>query len=141
MPQKWLIRGVIAGLVALLVSACSMPRPGEAKIPDGAKVTHRAVFIGKNYHDAVGTISLYQSDEPAVIVLEPNFSLSGPKDAVVTLGRDGAPSKAGLGPLLRNSGRQAYAVPEGVRVELYNEVWLWSDTRGIPLGLARFVPI
>ena len=141
MPQKWWVRGMIAGLMALLVSACSSPRPGEAEIPYGAKVTHRAVFIGKNYHDAVGTISLYQSDEPAVIVLEPNFSLSGPKDAVVAIGRNGGQSRTGLGPLLRNSGRQAYAVPDGVRIDRYNEVWLWSDNRGIPLGLARFVPI
>ena len=141
MRQKSLVRGLIAVVMALIVSACAGPRPGEAEIPDGAKVTHRAVFIGKNYHDAVGTISLYQSDQPAVIVLEPNFSLSGPKDAMVTLGRDGARANRGLGPLLRNSGRQAYAVPDGLRVEHYNELWLWSEGRGIPVGLARFVPI
>ena len=141
MSQMRLLRGLACALLVAIVSACASPRPGEAEIPDGAKVTHRAVFIGKSLHDTVGTISIYQSDQPAVVVLEPNFSLSGPNDAVIALGRNGYRPDTGLGPLLRTAGRQAYAVPEHLPIEGYNEVWLWSRGRDIPLGLARLVPI
>ena len=141
MSPKAIVRTISTLVLALMLSACAAPRPGEAEIPDGAKVTHRAVFIGESYHDTVGTISLYQSDEPAVIVFEPNFKLPGVDDAVVALGRDGYRPDTGLGPLLRNNGRQAYAVPEHLRIERFNEVWLWSRDRNIPVGLARLVPI
>lgn len=143
MLEKALLRCLIAGLLAVMVSACASnaPRPGEAKIPDGATVTHRAVFIGGSYHDTVGTISLYQSDEQPVIVFEPNFSVSGEKDAIVALGRDGYRADTALGALLRRAGRQAYSVPGHLSIERYNEVWLWSRSENIPLGLARLTPL
>lgn len=141
MGNRGVWRLLMAGLLAALVSACSDYRPGEAKIPDGATVTHRAVWIGESYHDTVGTISLYQSKDHPVIVFEPNFSLSGEKDAVVALGRNGYQADTSLGTLLRRNGRQAYAVPEHLQIERFNEVWLWSSRENIPLGLARLVPL
>lgn len=142
MPDRTWSRILLVGLLSILVSACaSGPRPGEAPIPDGARVTHRAVFIGESYHDTVGTVSVYESDEPAVIVFEPNFSVSGDTEAVVALGRDGYESGTALGQLFRRSGRQAYALPEELPVRRFNEVWLWSVTKDKPIGLARLVPI
>ena len=135
----WLI-GLLA---ATLVSGCaSSPRPGEAIVPDGARVTHRAVWIGESNHSTIGTISLYQSEEAPVIVFEPNFKLPDPPYSVtvVALGRNGYRSDTILGALLRNTGRQAYSVPERLAIDGYNEVWLWSITGNRPVGLARLTP-
>ena len=104
-------------------------------------MTHRAVFIGKELHDTQGTISLYQSQAYPVIVFEPNFKFQGSTDAVVALGRDGYEANTSLGDLFKNSGRQAYAVPEHLPIRKFNEVWLWNRREGIPLGIARLVPI
>jgi hypothetical protein len=128
--------------IVLLLSACaSTPRPGEARIPDGAVVTQRAVFIGTNGHDTMGTISLYQSGEYPVIVFEPNFSVSDPAGAVVALGTDGFRADTVLGALLRPEGRQVYALPPGLDMRRFNEVWLWSPAADKPVGLARLTPI
>ena len=116
------------------------PLPGDARIPEGAWISHRAVLIGESNHDTVGTVSLYQSDEYPVVVFEPNFHVSDAPDAVVSLGIDGYRPDASLGALLRPSGRQAYAVPPGFDMRLFNEVWLWSPSAG-PVGLGRLTPL
>lgn len=134
----------VFGVLAItIVAACSpAPKPGEAIVPDGAKVTHRAVFIGKSNNSTVGTITLYQSEEDRVIVFEPNFDLPDPPNSVtvVALGRDGYRSETILGALLRPKGRQAYSVPGRLEIEGYNEVWLWSLNGNQPVGLARLTP-
>lgn len=135
------VRAWVLVVLACLVTACASPIPGEAELPSDAKVTHRAVFIGKKLHDTQGTISLYQSRDYPVIVFEPNFRFQGSSDAVVALGRNGYEADTALGALLRNSGRQAYAVPDHLATRRFNEVWLWNRREGIPLGIARLVPI
>ena len=124
-------------LVVALLSACAQPKPGEAEIPDGATVTHRAAFIGESNHDTTGTVSLYESDHLPVIVFEPNFDLGQQVDAIVALGRDGYRPEAFLGQLFRPAGRQAYAVPANLAINSFNEVWIWSSKTDSPLGLAR----
>ena len=132
----WTTRALLAAAV-LALAACSGQRPGEAQIPYGAKVTHRAAFIGESYHDTTGTVSLYESDSEPVIVFETNFDLGVPTDAVVALGQDGYRPDAVLGQLFKPRGRQAYAVPESLPIRRFNEVWIWSKTSDRPIGLAR----
>lgn len=138
-----IFRAVLLAALAGLIAACAEPprAPGDALLPEDARVTHRAVFIGKELHDTQGTISLYQSKENPVIVFEPNFKFQGSTDAVVALGRNGYQPSTALGSLLRNNGRQAYAVPKHLPITRFNEVWLWNRREGIPLGLARLIPI
>lgn len=136
------VRLILPILVAALLSACaSGPPNGEAPIPGDAKVTHRAVFIGKTYHDTVGTISLYQSAEYPVIVFEPNFKLPNGKAAIIALGQNGYRKETSLGVLARAAGRQSYAVPKHLEINRFNEVWLWHNEKNIALGLARLTPI
>ena len=127
--------------VLFWMAACAPLRPGEARIPDGAWISHRAVLIGKSDHDTVGTISLYQSEEYPVVVFEPNFRVTGAPDMVVALGTDGYRPDTALGSLLRPSGRQAYAVPRGFDMRRYNEIWLWSPSADKPVGIARLTPL
>ena len=135
------ISRVFVVLALLVMTGCAGPKPGEAKIPADAKVTHRAVLIGESNHDAVGTMSLYQSSKAGVIVFEPNFRLSAPSGAVVALGRDGYRAETRVAELVRNIGRQSYLVPPRIKISGYNEIWLWHEKSGQPLGLARLTPI
>lgn len=130
-------------LLVLVTAACATGKhgPGDAPIPEGAKVTHKAVFIGKTYHDTVGTISLYQSEKAPVVVFEKNFKLPGGKGATITLGRDGLRKGASLGLLQRDAGRQSYAVPDHLSIAKFNEIWLWHSGKNIAVGLARLTPI
>lgn len=133
---------IVLILAGIVLSACvQAPRPGEAAIPDGARVTHRAVLIGESNHDAVGTISLYQTRETGVLVFEPNFRLQAPTVAVVAFGRDGYEANARVAQLARNAGRQSYLVPPRLKISGYNEVWIWHEKTGRPLGLGRLTPI
>lgn len=92
--------------LAVMAGCAPAPKPGEAIVPEGARITHRAVFIGESNYSTVGTISLYQSEQDPVIVFEPNFDLPDPPSnvTVVALGRDGYRSDTILGALLRPTG-------------------------------------
>lgn len=133
--------GWICAILLLFLSACAPPKPGEYAVPDGARVTHRAVLIGESNHDAYGTISLYQKSEVRVLVFEPNFKLQAPIGAVVAFGRDGYEASARVAQLVRNAGRQSYLVPPKLKIGGFNEVWLWHEKSGRPLGLGRLTPI
>ena len=136
------IRRLCMIAAVLAVAGCATAnRPGEARIPDDAKMTHRAVLIGSNYSDTVGTVSLYQSKAYPVVVFETNFKAPEISRAVVALGRDGYRAGTSLGALLRSQGRQAYAVPDHLRIDGYNEVWLWNTALDKAVGLARLTPI
>jgi len=134
--RGWKVFAII--VLGCLLSACAPGiKPGEASIPDGAVVTHRAVLIGESNHDTIGTISLYQSTQPPVVVFEPNFRLTPVPGTGVALGRDGYRPDTVLGALLRAYGRQVYAVPAHLEIKAYNEVWLWNPKENRPLGLGR----
>ena len=143
MSGAGLIRFFAIAAIAFVSACVELPRPGEAEVPEGATVTHRAVFIGESNHSTIGTISLYQSEEQPVIVFEPNFELPDPPSnvTVVALGRDGYIRETILGALLRPIGKQAYSVPSKFPISTYNEVWLWSLAKDQPVGLARLTPL
>lgn len=134
-------RFLAIGLLAIVAACATNSNQGNVPIPDGAKMTHRAVLIGKSNHDTVGTISLYQSDEPIVIVFEPNFSIDPSATTVLALGKDGYRADTIFATLHRHRGRQSYAVPKKLRLNGYNEIWLWSVSSNAPIGLARLTPI
>ena len=141
MKSLWIFSRLAVLAVMTLLAACATPKPGEAVIPDGAQVTHRAVLIGESNHDARGTISLYQAGDAGVLVFEPNFRLEGPVGSVITLGRDGYKAKAKVAELVRNAGRQSYLVPPELPIARFNEVWLWHEPSERPVGLGRLTPI
>ena len=141
MKSLRIVLRIVVLSAAALLTACAAPKPGEAEIPDGAQVTHRAVLIGESNHDAVGTISLYQAGNEGVLVFEPNFRLEAPKGAVIAFGNDGYKAKARIAALVRNAGRQSYLVPPGLAITRYNEVWLWHEQSAQPVGLGRLTPI
>ncbi|MEL6482812.1 MAG: DM13 domain-containing protein, partial [Pseudomonadota bacterium] len=66
-----------------------------------------------------------------------DFSLDGAPDPRVGLGKDGKYDEAtDMGELRSITGLQAYAVPDGVDVSGYNEVYIWCRKFSVPLGVA-----
>lgn len=131
----------LAGLIAILLAACAGREAvqGEATLPDGARVTHRAVLIGTNHHRTVGTITLYDTGTTPIVVFEPNFRTAGTRNVWIRLGRNGEVTGPPVVPLARTAGRQAYVLPE--EAHRFNEIWLWQVTDDSPIGRALLTPL
>jgi len=139
-----MLAGRLFAVIALIALAACAPGSNvpEDGIPEGAQLTHRAVFIGKNNHLTEGTVSLYQAAEPAVLVFEPNFALPDVTGKpVIALGWNGYRSDAIVATLERMSGRQVYPLPKNLRRYRFNEIWLWNPQRNEPIGLALLTPL
>lgn len=142
MPSILSVKRNVLVLCLVWLAACAQaPKPGEAPIPDGARVTHRAVLIGESNTDAVGTVSLYQAPNAGVLVFEPNFRMNAPVGAILAFGRDGYRPDTRFATLVRNAGRQSYSIPTSIEPSGFNEIWIWSEKVGQPLGLGRLTPV
>jgi len=95
-------------------------------------------FVGANKHITTGNVSVVRTaNGGTVVILDKNFSLDGAPDPRVGLGRDGKyDSSADLGKLVKVKGLQAYAVPAGVDISKYNEVYIWCRKFSVSLGVA-----
>lgn len=148
-------RGLLAGLAAAAaLSACApatgpngaspastgaRPAPGPRIEPD-AIVTARGRFEGRSARDADGHARVLRTGGVWVIELEPDFALSALEpgaDPRVVLGAGGHDPRAVVGRLGATAGRHAYALPAGLDIGDYTEVWIWCMARGAPLALAR----
>lgn len=140
MAYRMLLRWfAVMGLLVAVAHCAPLQRQGDVAIPDDARLTHRAVFIGESNHDTVGTVSVYRSGKPAYLVFEPNFRMTRAPGTVIAFGLDGYQPETVIGELVRMRGRQSYALPTDLRVRDFNEVWLWDAKADKPLGLARLV--
>ncbi|WP_170382347.1 DM13 domain-containing protein [Ruegeria atlantica] len=101
----------------------------------GAK--KNGTFEGRSNHITSGSVKLVKDGERYIVELGDDFSLDGGPDPRVAFGKDGtyAPDSK-LGALLNLTGKQSYAVPPTMDVSGYNEVYIWCEVAGVPLGVA-----
>lgn len=91
-------------------------------------------FVGKSNHVTSGTAEIASDG----VQLLADFEFDGAPDPKVALGKDGVYDPNTLmGPLQSNSGASKYAIPAGINVDDYNEVWIWCERFNVPLGLAE----
>ncbi len=102
-----------------------------------ANVTARGTFSGKSDHVTTGHASIGRADGKWVVILEDDFSFDGAPDPHVALGSNGYRKDASLALLSSNSGKQVYAIPAGLDVADFNEIWIWCDKFAVPLGVAK----
>ena len=97
----------------------------------------KARFEGRSNHITSGSVKLVKDGERYIVELGDDFSLDGGPDPRVAFGKDGtyAPDTK-LGALLNLTGKQSYAVPPTMDVSGYNEVYIWCEVAGVPLGVA-----
>jgi len=117
--------------VAILLVLGATGAMAESTLTNGA-------FVGANKHITTGNVSIVRTASGgAVVILDNNFSLDGAPDPRVGLGRDGKyDNSTDLGKLVKVNGLQAYAVPAGVDVSKFNEVYIWCRKFNVSLGVA-----
>ncbi|MEM6973711.1 MAG: DM13 domain-containing protein [Pseudomonadota bacterium] len=116
-------------------AAAVAPTPAEPG-PD-ARVTARGSFVGKSNHVTTGHARVVFDQGRVLIELEEDFTFDGAPDPKVGLGNDGFDAESIIAPLRSNSGRQLYALPAGLDIGRYREVWIWCERFSVPLGVAE----
>ncbi|MCA0908101.1 DM13 domain-containing protein [Ruegeria marisrubri] len=107
----------------------------RAALAGGAE--KKGTFEGRSNHVTSGSVKLVKDGGRYIVELGDDFSLDGGPDPRVAFGKDGtyAPDTK-LGALLNLTGSQSYAVPPTMDVSGYNEVYIWCEVAGVPLGVA-----
>ena len=122
---RMLSLATIAGLSGLQASAQEM------------MVNSSGAFEGRSNHETSGSVKIITEGGRRFVELGDNFMLDGGPDPHVAFGKDGEyDSSSTLGALLSLSGRQRYAVSATTSIEDFNEVYIWCDVAGVPLGVA-----
>jgi len=125
-----LLNNLTKSLIAFFLVLSSM-----ASVAAGGERT--GSFSGLNNHVTSGMVSVVINGDNAVIELGEDFTFDGAPDPKIALGKDGEYDPATLiEPLRSNSGAQSYAVPAGINVADYNEVYIWCERYSVGLGVA-----
>ncbi|GAA6191429.1 DM13 domain-containing protein [Phaeobacter sp. NW0010-22] len=104
-----------------------------AALAGGAKGT----FEGLSNHVTTGSVKVVKDGDRYIVELGKDFSLDGGPDPRVAFGKDGKyDPDTKLGALLKLTGKQQYAVPATWDVSKFNEVYIWCEVAGVPLGVA-----
>ncbi|MCQ0987372.1 DM13 domain-containing protein [Jiella marina] len=93
-------------------------------------------FSGASGHSVSGLVTVETDGGETILRFSEDFSFDGAPDPKIAFGKDGYDAETLLGPLKSDSGAQQYAVPAGLDVSAYNEVWIWCEEFAVPLGMA-----
>jgi len=86
------------------------------------------VFTGLSNHVTTGSVSGIKGADGVQIVLGADFAFDGAPDPKVALGKNGKYAPATLiSPLKSDTGEQSYNVPGSIKVDEYNEVYIWCE--------------
>ena len=102
-----------------------------------AAVVATGTFEGRSDHIVTGNVSITESEGRYIIQLADDFSLDNAPDPKVGLGNDGYDASTKAGHLVALTGASTYEVPESVNIQDYNEVYIWCEKFGVPLGVAK----
>lgn len=129
--MKPVFGNLIAVLVGALIAVAPVTVAAEQSIATGT-------FSGASNHLTTGGVQIVKtSDGGAVVILDTDFSLDGGPDPHVGFGVDGTyVDTSDLGDLQKLSGLQFYVVPPTINVDDFNEVYIWCQEVGVPLGVA-----
>lgn len=112
------------------------PTP-SAEAPSTETVLATGTFEGRSDHVVTGGVDIVESDGRYLIKLAADFSLDNAPDPKVGLGNDGYDPATKAGHLKALTGASTYEVPAGINIQEYNEVYIWCERFGVPLGLAQ----
>ena len=118
-----------AGITAIALSVTAMPALAGMNGDSGT-------FIGQSNHVTTGGVSIVEEGGKFYVELADDFSLDGGPDPRVALGNNGYDSDTLLGELRELTGTQRYEIPASVDISDYNQVFIWCEIAGVPLGVA-----
>lgn len=114
-------------------SGAALSLVGTTADAGGAK----GAFEGRSNHETSGSVRVFKDGDRYIVELGDDFSLDGGPDPRVGFGKDGSyDPDTTLGALLKLTGKQQYAVPAPWDISGHNEVYIWCDVAGVPLGVA-----
>ncbi len=94
-------------------------------------------FTGKSGHVTSGSVEVVRTDAGWEVRLGTDFSFDGAPDPRVGFGEAGKfAADTDFEALRKNTGAQAYTVPEGIDPASYDEVYIWCRQYAVPLGVA-----
>ena len=94
-------------------------------------------FRGVSGHQTNGEVTVRETADGKVVVLEESFAFDGAPDPKLGFGKDGSYDKGSqFSALGSNSGRQVYQLPADVDPAAYNQVYVWCERYSVPLGVA-----
>lgn len=97
----------------------------------------KGTFEGRSNHVTTGSVKVVKENGRYIVELGDDFSLDGGPDPRVAFGKDGKyDPNTKLGALLNLTGKQRYAVPPTLDISGHNEVYIWCEVAGVPLGVA-----
>lgn len=129
MTRRSLFLNAVATGAALTLASANVAAAGGAK--------KKGTFEGRSKHITTGSVKVVQDGERYIVELGDEFSLDNGPDPRVAFGKDGTyDPNSKLGALLNLKGKQSYAVPPTMDISGYNEVYIWCDVAGVPLGVA-----
>lgn len=119
--------GAVLAVGSLATSAVAMTKD----------VTSSGTFQGRSNHITTGGVSLYKEGDQYFVELADDFSLDGGPDPRVGFGKDGEYDRDGyLGALISLKGKQVYALPKIWDPKKWDQVYIWCEVAGVPLGVA-----
>ena len=118
--------------VAAVVGMSALPVSSQEMM-----ITAAGTFEGRSNHETTGSVKVIEEGGRTFVELGADFSLDGGPDPHVAFGKDGVYNPDTLlGALLTLSGKQRYALPATMSSNDFNEVYIWCEVAGVPLGVA-----
>lgn len=121
-----------------MVGAAAVLGTTTAATAGSMKTVASGSFTGLSNHETSGGVKVYKKDGQYFVELGSDFSLDGGPDPRVGFGKGGKylGQKGYLGALQNLKGKQVYAVPKPWGVSGFDQVYIWCEVAGVPLGVA-----
>ena len=112
-----------------------------------AQLVARGVFTGQAGRPSKGEVFLMKTPRDYVVILSHEFSITDVANrdglaidmpsAKIGFGRDGQyMQQSEFATLQAISGRQTYIIPKHIAPRDYNELYIWSEARSLPISVA-----
>lgn len=119
--------------VAMVAGSVAAPALAQEMMTKGT-----GMFEGRSNHVTSGSVKIIEEGGRTFVELGDDFSLDGGPDPRVGFGKGGSygGQDGYLGALLSLNGKQRYAVPSTMDASAFDEVYIWCEVAGVPLGVA-----
>jgi len=100
-------------------------------------VVFTGTFEGRNDHITKGQVSIVRTANGYVAILDKDFSLDGAPAPTLGFGKNGFDKSTEFAKLKSKNGLQVYAIPKNIKVEDFNEFYVWCSDFSVALGVAK----
>ena len=115
--------------------ASAVDQPAEERLT----INRQSLFVGREGHEASGTVTLLSAGERRYLRLESDFSVTNGPDLFIGFGTKEKVDEATLFSRLKaNAGGQNYEIPPTVDVDNYDTVYIYCRAFSTDFAVATF---